>query len=267
MTIRTFFLIIRQSVQDAFIYRAEIYMQIVAWFISFLLYFYLWRAIFSSTPNIGTYTVSTMLTYFFLVQVLRNFIFSHYGFVINRDIQYGDMANLMTKPISIVPYYYALEIGRNIVKFAVSMTSNVFILLIFWKFFDFGTITYASVLLGLLATIPAHFINYCSVSIIGASAFWLTDANRLIFFYFALTTLTSGWIVPIDLFPEPFQTILMYTPFPYTFYFPIKLTQGLLTTPEILEGFAVQIMFCGIMGLLFSLEIKRGIRRFESVGR
>ncbi|MDP4008418.1 MAG: ABC-2 family transporter protein [Candidatus Peregrinibacteria bacterium] len=242
-------------------------MQIIAWFISFLLYFYLWRAIFASNANIGTYTITTMLTYFFLVQVMRNLLFSYYGFVINSDIQNGDMANLMTKPISLLPYYYALEIGRNLVKFLISIISNVFILALFWQFFDFSTISAGSILLGLLAAIPAHFINYCFVSMIGCLAFWLTDANRLIFFYFALTTLAAGWIVPIDLFPEPFQTILMYTPFPYAFYFPIKLAQGLLTSSEIIRGFTMQITFSILLGSLLSLEIKRGLKHFEGVGR
>ena len=242
-------------------------MQMVAWFISFLLYFYLWRAIFASTPEIGTYTISTMLTYFFILQVMRTMAFSYFGFIINRDIQYGDMANMMTKPVSIVPYYYAMEIGKNSVKFLISIISNAFILMMFWNFFDFSTISIGSVLLGFLAMIPAHLINFCFVSMIGGLAFWFTDANRLIFFYFALTTLTAGWIVPIDLFPEPWQTILFYTPFPYTFYFPIKLVQGLLTIPEILRGFGVQIFYCTVMYTLLSLEFRKGLREFEGVGR
>lgn len=242
-------------------------MQLVAWFISFLLYFYLWRAIFASSPQIGTYTVSTMLTYFFLVQVFRTFLFSHFGFIINRDIQYGDMANMMTKPISIVPYYYAMEVGRNSVKSLISLISNAFILIVFWNFFDFSTLSIGSIILSLIACIPAHLINFCFVSMIGSLAFWITDANRLIFFYFALMTLAAGWVIPIDLFPEPWQTIVLYTPLPYTFYFPIKLAQGLFTTPEIIQGFAIQIGYAVLLYGLLSLEVRKGLKEFEGVGR
>jgi len=242
-------------------------MQLIAWFISFLLYFYLWRAIFAATPEIGTYTVSTMLTYFFIVQVIRTTAFSYFGFIINRDIQYGDMANMMTKPISIVPYYYAMEIGKNSVKFLISLISNAFILIVFWNFFDFSTVSIGSVLLACVAIIPAHLINFCFVSMIGGLAFWLTDSNRLIFFYFALVTLMAGWVIPIDLFPEPWQTIVLYTPFPYTFYFPVKLAQGLFTTPEIIQGFAIQISYAMLLYTLITLEFKKGLREFEGVGR
>src|SRR3989338_8767008 len=229
MNLHTFFLLFKQSWLDAFIDRGETYIQLIAWFIHFVVYLYLWIAIFGESTEIGPYTLASILTYFFIIQIFRNLVFSHIGFIISGDIRHGDMVNMLTKPTSIFPHYYALELGRNSVRFLLSIISNTLIFFIFFSFFDLSSVHTSNVLIGILALIPAHFINFCMTAIIGALAFWITDSSRLIFFYFAFATLASGWIIPIDLFPETLRSILMATPFQYTFYFPIKLIQGMLT--------------------------------------
>ena len=77
MNLRTFLLLLKQSWLDALIDSGETYIQLIAWFIHFTVYLYLWIAIFGDHAQIGAYTLPSILTYFFIIQFFRNLVFSH----------------------------------------------------------------------------------------------------------------------------------------------------------------------------------------------
>ena len=267
MRIFAFFKVIKLALLDGLAYRSETYMQVLAWFINFLIQFYLWSAIYETKSEIVGYTLTSMISYFFIVQMIRTLTFSHFGFLANESIKDGDLVNLLTKPVSVLPFWFAIEIGQNLIRFIFALIGNFIIVLFFYKYLDFSHINLLMFSLGIFSLIPAFIISFCFTVMIGALAFWIQDANRLIFFYFAIISLASGWMIPLDLMPEKYYDILMLTPFPYTFFTTIKLIQGTLPRNEIAFVMLMQSMYAITMIYLLHLQLKFGIKHFEGTGR
>lgn len=267
INLKKYLVLIRQSWLDSLAYRGEIYMQLVAWAINFILYIYLWEAIYNVQGKVGGYSITNLFTYFLTAGMVRSLVFSHIGFIVASDIKNGDLVNTLTKPISPIPMYYSIEIGRNFLRFVLGFIVNVIIFFIWRELFDFSSFSTGSIMIGFVTCILAHFINFCFMMIIGGLSFFITDSQRLLFFYFAFITLLGGYLLPIDMFPEAARDLTMLTPFPYTFFFVAKTFQGTLSPEQITNGILMQVMWGIICGITMYYIFKKGLKKFESVGR
>jgi ABC-type uncharacterized transport system permease subunit len=97
-------------------------------------------------------------------------------------------------------------------------------------------------------------------------AFFFVEVLPFWIFFFALITLTSGAIIPLDFFPPALSEALLYSPFPYLYYFPTMVLMGretLLAYPEILLRSALILSVTGGFGLLF---YNLGLRKLTIAG-
>lgn len=251
---------------DAIEYRTEFFISIIGWGIRLFIGIFLWDAVAQARGGaIGNYTFSSIMSYFFMIQIISSFIFSRVGFDIVRDIYRGDLSNFLLKPINYLGFRLMHEMSRNLVR-------------LFFSFIIFGALLFIyldgisfslwKLVLAPLAMMGAYFISFCMVALIAVSSFWITNSNRLMFIYFGILMTFSGMLIPIDLFPEAYRTIFEKLPFAYIFYFPAKVMQNsAFESSFMVSGFIFQwiyvIAFGGLLYFIYSL----GLRKFEAVGR
>lgn len=257
--------ILRLGWLDAIEYRTEFFISVFSWGIRLVIAVFLWIAVAEANNGvIGSYTATSILQYFFIVQIISSFTFSRVGFDIARDIYRGDFANFLLKPMNYLVFRFIHEISKNAFRTSLGLVIFGSIL-----FFSLGGISLPlwKIPLVLAAVIGAYAVNFCLVAIVALSAFWITNATRLAFIYFGVLTIFSGMIFPIDLFPPKLYEIFQYLPFGYIFFFPAKIIQALSYEPSLMKGIAIQWTTIGALSIFVYAVYRRGVRKFEGVGR
>ena len=95
-------------------------------------------------------------------------------------------------------------------------------------------------------------------------AFWTERASSIQNLWTLFYLFLSGYIAPLEVFPEPIKQIVLFTPFPYVLNFPASLLVGIPT--DIGRGFLSIIgwfmLFLGLNRILW----RRGLKRYSGMG-
>jgi ABC-2 type transport system permease protein len=121
-------------------------------------------------------------------------------------------------------------------------------------------------LLAPLAVILAWLLNISVQICVASLAFWLTSSAYLFELWLGLYMVLSGYAVPTSLFPAGLAAVVRYLPFQASLGFPVELTIGRLAGPEILMGFALQLLWLAVFGALALWLWRRGLRVYGAVG-
>lgn len=254
-------------ISDTLIYRADIISRYISWATRFLISAYLWIALTESKGGeIAGYSLQESLSYFLLMQIVTGFVFSGAGFAISSDIQSGELSNKLVLPVSYPLAIMFLELGKTVFFFLSHLIIYIGIALFFSQYFDLN-FEPLFVIWGILSMFMAFLLNFCFLAMIGMLAFWISTSQRLIYTFFAIITLASGILVPLEFFPQAIQDFLFWTPFPYLFYFPVHIIQSDFMSPELLKGFSIQIGYGLILFALLYFVYNRGLKTYEAVGK
>lgn len=262
---RTYIRIIRNVIAESAVYRQN---QVVSYLtIAFPLVFiiYLWRAVFNETNLIANFTLPSTITYYFLVVLLQDILYTGVKWEIKDDIHSANLLGWMVKPISYLIYQFSVRVGSSISYFFVA--AAISICLVFfdpghlilqnnttsWLFFIFSL---------LLSFILAFFLSFvCSLI-----AFWTLDTDGFESLLGITIPFMSGQLLPITFFPDGIQTILRYTPWRYTLDFPIQVYLGTLSPYEIQEGIAFQLIWLLCVAIITLIIWKYGMKTYQPSG-
>ena len=200
-------------------------MMVVPVVVFFAIKYNLWNSIYASNlqKEIQGYTLSKMIEYQFWILIFDLFIRSHFfSENISSDIRLGKISAFLLYPFSFISYQLSLFFSDKLIQFFIGsfffsivlfsgwlsappllslLKAGVFILMIclFWFFVQMG---------------------------LGFVSFWLEETWSLNVSVRFISAFLSGSIIPLDLFPKAFADMLLWTPFPYLIYFPVKILMG-----------------------------------------
>jgi ABC-2 type transport system permease protein len=177
---------------------------------------------------------------------------------IGYDIADGSVAVDLLRPISVVLFRMAIELGEAAVRlFFAAIVGSVVITAYAGPPPQLG---------GALLSVPAAILGVgCIVAsqfAFGAAAFWLEDAKSMWFLYQKLIFLLGGMLIPLELLPDWFASVARLTPFVTMAYVPARVLSGHIE-PELLvlqAGWLVALV--GAATYMFSL----GERRLQGAG-
>jgi ABC-2 type transport system permease protein len=176
----------------------------------------LWRAIYADRPLLAGRTMTQVLWYLTLTEVVELSKTNVY-MTIQEEVKDGTIAYTLTRPFSYIVYYFFQAMGQNLVKMG-PMLVEAFLL---------GTI-FAGVLPGYFRAIPfGIFLIVGGLGvvtlwqiIIGLLAFWFEEVSPFYWIMQKLVFIIGGMFFPIDLFPEWLQGISKASPFAFSAYWP-----------------------------------------------
>ncbi|MFA7277965.1 MAG: ABC-2 family transporter protein [Candidatus Gracilibacteria bacterium] len=264
--IKKYYSIARTGFQQGLEHRVDFFIGIIGWSMRIMISAFLFMAVFQSRASIGNYNFSDTMLYFLVVQIIMTFSFVRVEFNVCNDIQTGDFSNYLVKPISYLSYQIASELGKNIVRslFGVGIF-GVAILLYRPEFYLH--LPYLQAPLILLSIIFSFFISTFLTTSIALLSFWLISAHRVIYMFFAIQSIFSGMMIPIQFFPEQFQHILSYTPFPYIFYYPAQMIIHPGTAGGIFHILGAQMIIILIEFIIINAMFAVGMKKYEATGR
>ncbi|MEI6267050.1 MAG: ABC-2 family transporter protein [bacterium] len=256
--------ILLYSWKDFFEYRGYLLFWIVMGSQSFFIMYFLWMFVYRDNQIVSGFTLSAMITYYFVAYFVKEFTSTYFDWNIMIKINDGLFSHFFYRPMTHRMYYMFHNIGEKTVRFIVFTPVLLFLYFLIKDYFIEpvpGAWPYI-----IISFILSFFMTCYFTFIMGYTAFWTEKSETIIYFKDSLVFYLSGAMVPLALFGEKIANFLKLLPFRYFISFPIEIYLGKLTGLEMSQGFLVAFTWLIVLIILERLIFKKGAKRFSAVG-
>ena len=257
--------LLRIGVAETVAYRAEF----LVWMLTStmpLIMLALWTSVASEAP-FQEYTSEKFVAYYLGVLIVRNLTGNWVAWQISEEVRMGVLSMRLLRPIHPFIAYGASHAAalpfRSLIALPIA-----FILLI-----SSGASALTTEPLQLALLVPslllAWLITFGIFFALGCIAFWTTQAFGIFNFYFAVWSLFSGYIIPMDLMRAKFPLVADaadWMPFYYMLAAPVELMTEHLSGEQIAKLLGAQIAWAAVCVAVGLWIWRLGIRKFEAVG-
>ncbi len=253
--------------QNTLVYRWNFLLRVLFSFIPLTGTFFLWGAIFQDPgQQVGGYGFRGMISYFLALMLLDSLASpTEDDFQIAAEIRDGMINQFLLKPVDYLAYRFSLFWSYRLIY---TLTTIGPVLVVLWFLRDYFAMPASplawglSLLAVLLSAVLQFLLAYGSAML----AFWILDVSAPIFIIYSFEFLAGGHVFPLDLLPPWLYRLILWTPFPYEYWFPLGIFLGRLSPAEIVHGFAMQVAWCLVFYGAARGIWARGIRHYTAVG-
>lgn len=253
--------------QQVFETRSRVFVWfVISLFNPIILILYWQGAKFTSTAG-SQFTISFITSYYLLQLIIGTMLVSHIEEeVAVYDIQEGNLASYILKPLSYFLRKFFSDFSYRVFQGAIGLIVVAILFIFYGSFF---TISHSPLVLFLsfIIAIFAYLISFTYKMTMAIISFWLIDIQGLFQLSEMMMFMFAGFIMPIYFFPKWLEIVTYFLPFPYIVYFPIVAFLGKLSVVELLQVIAAQIIWLALLGGIFSLLWKNGVKKFSGVGQ
>ena len=248
-------------------YRFDTVLSLVMSNISMLVTILFWMVIYRSnrTEVINGYTITDMITFFVVSSLFRTFILNGGGFEISGLIKSGELSKALIKPHSINMFLYWKYLSSALFEFL----KQFLLLLLIVPFFT-GYLTWDisvhSVILLILHLLTSTVISHLIWFLLGMMAFWLEQAQSVMWSFAVILNFLSGMFMPLDFFPRWSVRVLEFMPFAVFSYIPAKIYMNQITFTEGVSLLVVYISWVLVFIVLNSIVWKAGVKKYSAIG-
>lgn len=224
----------------------------------------LWTAVFrtAQTSTIAGFTMDHYLAYAlwgaFFARIASSWM---YEFRMIDEIESGSINSLLVRPVSFYEYYLSQLMGYKAITTAVS-----FLIPLVASFLLPWPVDLTRLPLAILLVSYYLFLVHSISFVISCCAFFL---NRIHSFTVAknllLWTLT-GDILPLDMMPEPFRSVLVALPFSSGVFLPVGYLTGRVELPAMMNGFVSVTVGLVVVNLFGAWLWRRGLDSYVGTG-
>ena len=238
-------------------------MMVIPVLVFFAIKYNLWNSIYTtnSYKNIKGYSLSQMIEYQFWILIFELFIRSQFfSFDISSSIRLGRISSFLLYPFGFLNYQFSLFLSDKCIQFFIGMFSLMIALAFGWVQMPLPEILFKAGVFILMASIFWFFIQ----TLIGFAAFWLEETWSINISVRFIAAFFSGSIIPLDFYPEIMSKILLWTPFPYLLYVPVRILMG----EPVNIGFSFFILFTWSLIVFFCTQWiwKKGLKLYTGAG-
>lgn len=227
--------------------------------------FSLWSSVSAGKSGLGIYSISQIYSYFVIGYIIRAVVFSTRTADIGGDIQNGNLSTLLIKPINTLKFYFSRDLVDKLFNLFFMFYEFILILFLFKPTIFLPTIQ--NFLLFILFTILSVITFFFYSLVVSFIAFWAEDAwSSRFLFGIVFVGLFSGQNIPLDLLPPIFTKILDFTPFPYMYFYPIKIWLGQLEPSMAYLRLFNGSIICLFFYILSQFMWLKGKQKYQSYG-
>ena len=271
--LRKYWKILRISMVERLVYRADFIVSTLFRFLPLLTSFLLWNAVFDSAQEEAGQEVSLsgfdrrrMIAYLLMVQISRMFS-SMPGLAsgIARDIRDGNLKKYLLQPIDMIAYLLAY---RGAHKIAYIVTSSLPYGLLFYlsiNVFD-GLPDWPILLAYVASLLLAFLVGFFFEATIGMIGFWFLEVTSFLYIINTLNFFVSGHMFPLDLLPPFWADLLQMLPFQYLAYFPAMVFLEMKTGWDLWFGLLMELFWAVLFITLARLFYRVGLKRYSAYG-
>src|SRR5579885_3410360 len=260
--------IFRVSLIERTAYRGDFLLGTVLRFFPVITTILLWSAVFKGTQQnrIAGFSEQRMIAYLLLIHISRMFS-SMPGLSagISRDIREGTLKKYLLQPLDMIGYLVSYRAAHKVAYITTSFVPYALLFLACSSYFD--SFPDAATLAGyavslVLGFVVGFFFEVC----IGMVGFWFLEITSLVWVVNTVNYFVSGQMIPLDLLPAFWKTVLKSLPFQYLAYFPAAVFLGKVQGLELVQGLLIQAGWAIVLILLSRWLYARGLRRYSAYG-
>ena len=143
---------------------------------------------------------------------------------IEADVRSGNLAYLLTRPISYLWLRFVEGLGTLLVRMLGLGSFGFFVALALAGGLPSGGVL--ALVCGALTAVVAATLNLLFCAIIGLSAFFIEDTSPLYWVWQKSGFVFGGLMFPLDMYPDAMQRLAHATPFPSLLYAPGRIAIG-----------------------------------------
>jgi ABC-2 type transport system permease protein len=221
-------------------------------------------ALFAERSEVGGYDAAATVTYVWVTQGLLTTVMMWGWQELALRIRTGDIATDLVRPIHPLRSALDLDLGRGAYHALFRGAPPVLVGALAYRLTVPGDplvwIAFlASVTLAVVASFGFRALYNCA-------AFWLLDHRGAMLLAFIVTSLLSGFTIPIRFFPEWLAAIARATPFPSMIQTPVDVFVGATAGPDLVVALATQAAWCAVLLGAAWATFERGTRKLVIQG-
>jgi len=261
-TVRALPALFKVGFAEAVAYRAELFVWVLSTTMPLVMYV-LWSAVAREAP-VGRYGDREFLAYFLAAFIVRQLTSNWAAWQMNFEVRQGILSMRLLRPLTPVVSWAVETLAYMPMRLLVIVPPVVTWLAVLGGAFLPRTVAgWGLFALGAAGGWLLVFtINVC----VGTLSLFMKSSLKLMDAYLAATFVFSGYLIPVELFPDRLRAVVEWLPFRYTIGLPVELLTSHHGTAEAARLVAVQWGFCALFGVLGLLLWRRGIRNFEAYG-
>jgi ABC-2 type transport system permease protein len=256
------------SVKERMAYRGDFLLGTVLRFLPMVTTILLWKAVYegSKEKTQAGFTYSEMIAYLLLTHISRMFS-SMPGLAggIAKDIREGTLKRYLIQPVDLIGYLISYRVAHKVAYIVTSFLPYAMLFFLcrsyFDRFPDLGTLC-----VYLLSLVMAFLVGFFFEVCVGMVGFWFLEVTSLLYIVMTMNFFISGQMLPLNLLPEPWFTILKWLPFQYMAYFPAVVFLGKLQGWDLVWGLVGEAAWAVIFLFLARFLYKRGLKRYGAYG-
>jgi ABC-2 type transport system permease protein len=270
---RKYYKIFRVTLVERMTYRADFLFSTFLRFLPMLTTILLWDAIYAGTkaadrPVPGGFSREQTIAYLLLVNISRMFS-SMPGLAggVARDIREGTIKKYLIQPVDMISYLLSYRVAHK-AAYIISSALPYGVLFFICRSFFYGALptdpwTWLAYLASLVLAFLVGFFFEASVGMVG---FWFLEVTSLLYIVMSLNFFISGHMLPLDMLPRPWSTLLKWLPFQYMAYFPAVVLLGKVRGRELVFELFREVAWVVAFALLCRWLFRRGLRRYSAFG-
>ena len=261
-TARAFPTLLRVGFADAVAYRAEMLVWVLATTMP-LVMLALWTAVARDAP-IGRYGQLQLAAYFLATFVVRQIAGSWAFWDMNLEIRDGTLAMRLLRPVHPLWGYAAASLAALPMRLLVSLPVAVIALAVVGG----SSVTHDPFvwILWAISIVGAWMLTLLVNFLVGCAAFFVESSVKLMDAWLVLFFVFSGYLIPIDLFPERLRAIIDWLPFRFQLGLSVELMTGAHGRDAALALLARQWGWVAIALGATTMAWRRGLQRFAAYG-
>ncbi len=227
---------------------------------------FIWQAVYQNRQDLGGMSLSEMLGYYGAVALIGYLTMDFADWNLMMLIRTGKYLNFAIKPLNHRFFALSQKMGHRVLGFIYEFIPVLLILTLIFRINLMPKNLPLTILSVFFSFLIGFYINYS----LGLLGFWFTQTNGVKGIYSLLTGAFSGALVPLSLYPEFLQRILIFLPFQYVSYVPAMVWTGRYTIAGEEISLYTVVFFQGMYVLaayaLSEVLSRLGHKRFTGVG-
>jgi ABC-2 type transport system permease protein len=260
--------IFRVSLAERMTYRGDFLFGTILRFLPMVTTILLWQAIYASSgqTKLANFTYYEMIAYLLLTNISRMFSsMPNLAGGIAREIREGTMKRYLIQPIDMIGYLFVYRVAHKMTYIIMSFVPYALLFFVCRGFFD-GWPDGLTLLAFAVSLVLSFLVGFFFEASVGMVGFWFLEVTSLLYIVMTLNFFISGHMLPLDLLPEPWVTILKLLPFQYMAYFPAVVFLGKVKGTKLVLYLLGELFWALFFMALARGLYRLGVRRYSAFG-
>ena len=252
------------GIKEHLAYRSSIWATFLSRIVYLYMQFCLWSALFASQANAGlAMGREDTLRYVIVATIISTFIECDAVQWINNQIQSGDIAVQLIRPIGFGAMVFARHVGKSAVRL---ILYGIPLAVISALFFRMPLTVHPQLPFALCSVLLAYLIQFLYSLILGLMAFWLIVTWPLNMLLGAVYKLLSGSWIPAAMFPDALRKLNAFLPFRAIYEIPVSIITLPMDGKRVAGKLSVQVFWLAFLFVLMKVTWRTGTRKLVVQG-